>query len=166
MVVPPFWKLLKRKNSSIWRIFRWNSYLGPTLTWRSICRSASNRSRFSFVRNVTCCSCRFLQEENVSLRNSLEGTTTDLSGQLRSAREALAVRTRELDALRNEGGSRLAELNNKHAHVLNEEREKALQVYIKMWLAVLLYYDISPCRFKPLYSTRTSERRRSWSLHI
>ena len=60
--------------------------------------------------------------------NKLQHTESELSGQLRQAREALAARTTELDSLKSEWKSRENDLSAKHVQDVNEEKEKALQV--------------------------------------
>ena len=51
-----------------------------------------------------------------------------MSHELRQAREALSLRTSELEGLRRESAQQSDELSNKHQLMVNNEREKYLQV--------------------------------------
>lgn len=62
------------------------------------------------------------------LVQKLEHTESELSQQLRQAREALAARTQELDSLKAEWTSRTSDITSRHAQQVNEEKERALQV--------------------------------------
>ena len=54
----------------------------------------------------------------------------DLTQQLRQAREALASRTQELDALKAEWTSKTNDMSLKHRQEVTQEREKTLQVCV------------------------------------
>ena len=54
----------------------------------------------------------------------------DLTHQLRQAREALASRTQELDALKTEWSAKTSDMSLKHRQEVTLEREKALQVSV------------------------------------
>lgn len=68
------------------------------------------------------------------LRDCLARTESDLSCQLRQAREALSSRTMELDSLKRDWASHSKDLGSQHTQALNAEREKALQVRSEKWI--------------------------------
>ncbi|ELU04624.1 hypothetical protein CAPTEDRAFT_198072 [Capitella teleta] len=73
-----------------------------------------------------------LKDENVGLKDRLARTESDLSTQLRQAREALSSRTMELDALKRDWTSRSKDVSSQHMQELNAEREKSLQTQNSM----------------------------------
>ena len=71
---------------------------------------------------------QLFQDTNDTLLHKFEHTEAQLSSELRQTREALLVRTNELETLKNESSTQHNDLSNQHQRIINSEREKMLQV--------------------------------------
>ncbi|XP_041357895.1 LOW QUALITY PROTEIN: spindle assembly abnormal protein 6 homolog [Gigantopelta aegis] len=69
-----------------------------------------------------------LTETNMLLQQRLEHTNTDLSQKLQHTQESLAARTAELENLKSEWTSRIADLFSRHKEEITAEKERSMQV--------------------------------------
>ncbi|KAF6017422.1 SASS6 [Bugula neritina] len=70
---------------------------------------------------------RDYKSQNEVLTNKLQSTETSLSASLKASEEALESRTAELTSMKVQWEGKLSELQAKHAHSLNMEKEQAMK---------------------------------------